>query len=129
MIDPTEEPENCRRQALAYLGRPEARFLLRSRAASISLRTRSQAAARLRLTQGAVDARDECNAVSMEATGSLRLEPVPLMQIPASSFDALLEFRPASGNPLDLDAADKFGPGSFLRNSAKPPGFKVRISD
>jgi hypothetical protein len=28
MIDPAEEAENCRRQALAYLGRPEARFLV-----------------------------------------------------------------------------------------------------
>ena len=28
-LDPHEEAENCRRQALAYLGRPEAGFLLR----------------------------------------------------------------------------------------------------
>ena len=28
-LSPLEEAENCRRQALAYLGRPEASFLLR----------------------------------------------------------------------------------------------------
>lgn len=28
-LDPLEEAENCRRQALAYAGRPEAPFLLR----------------------------------------------------------------------------------------------------
>jgi hypothetical protein len=28
-LDPHEEAENCRRQALAYLGCPEAEFLLR----------------------------------------------------------------------------------------------------
>ena len=28
-VSPLEEAENCRRQALSYIGRPEAAFLLR----------------------------------------------------------------------------------------------------